>query len=81
VRLAGQSKGATRPLVWDAGSVISGPDHSQIRLRPDGEGPGGRYHEFHVNVHLGMPSVMAFENENAPVAVYKTGTGPGCPTG
>ena len=45
-------------------------------------GPGeGGYHKFHENVHLGTPGMMAFENENNPVAVYKTGTGPGCPTG
>jgi hypothetical protein len=81
VRLVGPSRGAIRPLVWDAGSVISGPDHSQIRLRPDREGPGGRYHEFYVNVHLDTPGVMAFSFSNARVAVYKTGTGPGCSTG
>ena len=43
-------------------------------------GEGG-YHKFHENVHLGTPGMRAFENENNPVAVYKTGTGPGCPTG
>jgi hypothetical protein len=44
--------------------------------------PGeGGYHKFHENVHLGTPGMMAFENENNPVAVYKTGAGPGCPTG
>ena len=43
-------------------------------------GEGG-YHKFHENVHLGTPGMMAFENENNPVAVYKSGTGPGCPTG
>jgi hypothetical protein len=45
------------------------------------KGPGeGGYHKFHENVHLGTPGMMAFENENNPVAVYKSGTGPGCPT-
>jgi hypothetical protein len=45
------------------------------------KGPGeGGYHKFHENVHLGTPGMMAFENENNPVAVYKAGTGPGCPT-
>lgn len=40
--------------------------------------PGeGGYHKFHENVHLGTPGMMAFENN--PVAVYETGTGPGCP--
>ena len=45
------------------------------------KGPGeGGYHKFHENVHLGTPGMMAFENENNPAAVYKAGTGPGCPT-
>jgi hypothetical protein len=45
------------------------------------KGPGeGGYHKFHENVHLGTPGMMAFENENNPVAVYKAGTGSGCPT-
>ena len=41
----------------------------------------GGYHKYHENVHLGTPGMMAFENENNPVAVYKAGTGPGCPAG
>ena len=46
------------------------------------KGPeAGGYHKFHENVHLGVPGMMAFEDENNPVAVYKTGTGPGCPAG
>ena len=37
------------------------------------------YHRYHFNVHLGTSGVDAFANANNPVAVYKTGTGPGCP--
>ncbi len=44
-----------------------------------GEGEGG-YHKYHENVHLGTPGAQAFENANNPVAVYKEGTGPGCPS-
>ena len=44
--------------------------------------PGeGGYHKFHENVHLSIAGTVAFASENNPVAVYKTGTGPGCPTG
>ena len=41
-------------------------------------GEGG-YHTFHDNVHMGTPGTKAFANANNPVAVYKNGTGPGCP--
>ena len=46
----------------------------------------GGYHRFHENVHRGtsedpaMPGEFAFaKNPVNPVAVYKDGTGPGCP--
>ena len=40
---------------------------------------GGGAHRFHHNVHLGTPGTDAFTNQQNPVAVYKAGTGPGCP--
>ena len=45
-----------------------------------GSGEGG-YHKFHDHVHKGQPGMVAFEKENNPVYVDKTGAGPGCPTG
>ena len=46
------------------------------------KGPGeGGYHKFHDHVHKRQPRMVAFEKENNPVYVDKTGAGPACPTG
>jgi hypothetical protein len=59
------------------GTCVEDIASGQTQKGPD----EGGYHKFHENVHLGTPGMMAFANENNPVAVYKAGTGPGCPTG
>ncbi len=60
--------------------VTPGTCVSDIARGQTAKGPGeGGYHKFHENVHLGTSGMNAFENENNPVAVYKDGTGPGCP--
>jgi hypothetical protein len=62
--------------------VTPGTCVEDIAVGQTEKGPDeGGYHKFHENVHLGTPGMMAFENENNPVAVYKSGTGPGCPSG
>ena len=85
----------TVAVVMAAMVVLSGPafaSHEHYLVTPGtcvediasgqtSKGPGeGGYHKFHENVHLGTPGMVAFESDNNPVAVYKAGTGPGCPT-
>ncbi len=51
------------------------------------QGPSeGGFHQFHDNVHMGTPGMYALGTVvggvdmegQAPVGIYKTGTGPGC---
>ncbi len=74
--LAGPAFASHEHYLVTPGTCVEDIASGQTEKGPD----EGGYHKFHENVHLGTPGMMAFENENNPVAVYKTGTDPGCPT-
>ncbi len=70
-------------LVTESGTCVEDIARGQTAISDQEH---GGFHRFHENVHKSSdpedparPGQFAFAKESNPVAVYKNGTGPGCP--